>query len=681
MFAKALGLCVAAAAAVVFMSASSATAKVQREAARIDVSTRASVVRYLRSIHVNPRGVVIQRGARNYAGSDCPGRGWSCTSTAHPVVQVASAGGSNTFHCSRATCAVVQVAMFSASTTNVAICVPGLSTRSGRNQTCTISQTSSAADNTAVVYESISSTGARNQVVGRTLTITQSATSTASITQTANGSAANEACVFQEVTLDRSGQSSRPRVVLNQAAHQTVTITQNSANGDNSAAKSATSGGTCTGNSITQRQTLDSNLSATRFIRQNQNLSGTGANVSLEIEQNQSPFGTGEGNDSNFYQYAKESAVANTPGTVRQFQSTAEGGVDGTVNQDSPRVSTVTATQVKHQCVQAAASDQLTCKPDVPSVTLPSSVRQRQTMRVHKGLGPSTQTENADDTFLVDQSTTQGNDQGPDSHATGTVQGDCSTSGNCTVTQHTDVNGQQSSNTQSGQNVNTTTNCTGGHCTNVELWNEGFETGAPGWAMTGKWHVQNQPQNISVVGGISPQLVTLPDAGSLPAAFGGTNDAWFGDAATGTYCGTDWQNHPQSAGCQSSVPSTGDLTSPTFDLTGALYADVTFESWYEIEALSPADFDRMSVVYSTDGGSTWTPAARLNPTTGLSGANHQSYSDNGLEKSPTWKRFTVDLSGAAGSGNVIVRFDFDTGDTVDNGFRGWAIDDVAVHTG
>ena len=76
----------------------------------VNLSTKAAVKQYLRSIHVNPKGVVIQRGLRNYAGSSCPGAGWTCTSTSHPVVQVASTGGSNVFQCASSSCAVVQTA-------------------------------------------------------------------------------------------------------------------------------------------------------------------------------------------------------------------------------------------------------------------------------------------------------------------------------------------------------------------------------------------------------------------------------------------------------------------------------------------------------------------------------------------------------------------------------------------
>src|SRR2546430_17207091 len=73
-----------------------------------NLRTRAGAARYLRSIGLNARHFVIQRGIRNYAGANCPGKGWSCTSTAHPVIQIAAAGGSNTFQCATASCAVVQ---------------------------------------------------------------------------------------------------------------------------------------------------------------------------------------------------------------------------------------------------------------------------------------------------------------------------------------------------------------------------------------------------------------------------------------------------------------------------------------------------------------------------------------------------------------------------------------------
>ncbi len=94
-----IGLVGALLAAVALASASgAATAKAQK-VTRIDVSTRAAVIHYLRSIHVNPKGAVIQRGGLNYAGARCPGARWTCASTKHTVVQIAKRGGQNRFAC------------------------------------------------------------------------------------------------------------------------------------------------------------------------------------------------------------------------------------------------------------------------------------------------------------------------------------------------------------------------------------------------------------------------------------------------------------------------------------------------------------------------------------------------------------------------------------------------------
>src|SRR2546423_4734768 len=108
-----------------------------------NLRTRAGAARYLRSIGLNARHFVIQRAIRNYAGARCPGAGWSCTSTAHPVIQIASAGGSNTFQCATASCAVVQVAAApSKPSPNTATCIKtGSASVTAGGQSCSINQT------------------------------------------------------------------------------------------------------------------------------------------------------------------------------------------------------------------------------------------------------------------------------------------------------------------------------------------------------------------------------------------------------------------------------------------------------------------------------------------------------------------------------------------------------------
>src|SRR5438477_362218 len=80
------------------MSIGSARASTGTSTQTVDLSTDQAVVSYLTSLGIDPTGVVIQRGALNYAGPSCPGTGWNCT-TATKVVQLAGSGGSNTYEC------------------------------------------------------------------------------------------------------------------------------------------------------------------------------------------------------------------------------------------------------------------------------------------------------------------------------------------------------------------------------------------------------------------------------------------------------------------------------------------------------------------------------------------------------------------------------------------------------
>jgi hypothetical protein len=459
--------------AVALVSASGAATTKAEKAARIDVSTREAVVHYLRSIGVNPKGVVIQRSRRNYAGARCPGKGWSCTSTRHPVVQVAKAGGRNRFACGTGKCAVVQVAATPAVATNTAKCVIN-TTGQSQTQSCTISQSSSSANNIAAVYENaVGTTG-----------LTQTASVNASITQKATGASnSNTACVYQGIGLTGSKSVGTGSLSVALNAHQNVTIKQDSANGGNSAAQSASSGGACASGPLTQSQTESSSATGPRSITQSENATNSGANVTIDIEQNQSSgfLGSAHGADAaNFEQDNTLTAIANTPaGPVSQTQSSPTGGLLGTVNQDSRDPSTIVATQHETQCEDAATSGLTTCDTndaDAPGYSLtqtqygPEGVwkarkhhRGRVLFSVHKGAGTATQTGNSGDTFTLTQSSKQDNDTG--SGQTNNVQGDCQTSGSCTSNQQTTVNGQTTQDAQSGQSINSTINCTGSSCT------------------------------------------------------------------------------------------------------------------------------------------------------------------------------------------------------------------------
>jgi hypothetical protein len=51
-----------------------------------------------RLLAVGTKDPVTQIGPRNYAGRECPGEHWNCT-TARNVVQIATSGGKNRFDC------------------------------------------------------------------------------------------------------------------------------------------------------------------------------------------------------------------------------------------------------------------------------------------------------------------------------------------------------------------------------------------------------------------------------------------------------------------------------------------------------------------------------------------------------------------------------------------------------
>jgi len=449
-----------------------------------NLSTRAGVVRYLRAIGLDPHGLVIQRGARNYAGPNCPGAGWACTSTAHPVVQIAAAGGRNTFFCTTGSCAVVQATTSGTATKTTrpltAAAAPNKATcnkTSGLTQSCSITQTSATVDNVAIVVERAQQASSVNQTVSSTVS--------AQITQQASGLNKNQACVYQNITETLTPTNAKKGVPVNVTleGHQSVVITQDAASGDNTVQNAAAPPATaaCVSGPLTQTQTLTSRATGTVAITQSENAANGGPNISLDIKQNQTApyFGSATGlNNAAFSQTNALTAIANTrAGPVSQTQSSPTGGIQASVNQFSHGISTATATQSERQCAHAQTSGSPTCTAgSPPSYSLTQvqygpvkntagkspTAASRSFAFVRKDPG-STQGDNSQDTFTINQGSTQSNDTGQDQ--TNEVQGACTTSGNCTVSQTTTVNGETTTNTQSGQNVDTTTSCTGSTCT------------------------------------------------------------------------------------------------------------------------------------------------------------------------------------------------------------------------
>jgi len=451
-----------------------------------NLRTRAGAARYLRAIGLNPHHFVIQRGIRNYAGANCPGKGWSCTSTAHPVIQIASAGGMNTFQCATASCAVVQATAPTANTKNNATCIK----TTGLTSSCSISQTTGATNQAIVVQTSSKMSG-----------LTQTASYNAQITQLASGSNTNTACVYQNVNIDGSNgiakKGSPFNVTLN--AHQSISIIQNAAAGANTVENATLTGttGNCDSSPLTQTQILTSGVTGSGSITQNENATDNGPNMILDIDQNQaagSANATGP-NTSAFTQTNTLTAIASTTptGPVSQTQSSPNGGLLATVNQFSHGVSTSVATQTETQCEHAQTSGVVNTANCVTTAPQVNPLLQVQYGPLRKGAGPSTQGDNSGDTFTVTQSSTQKNDTG--SNQTNTVQGDCTTTGNCTVNQSTNENGTTTSNTQSGPSINATINCTSAtSCTTTT----GFATGDV-FVSVGNGRVQERQPNGTLV--------------------------------------------------------------------------------------------------------------------------------------------------------------------------------------
>jgi hypothetical protein len=460
-----------------------------------NLQTVAGVQRYLRAIGVDPTGVVVQRGVRNYAGPSCPGAGWACTSTARPVVQIARGGGNNTFVCTSGSCAVVQTTggvrgsrarslTAAAAADNVAKCIKTI----GLSQSCTISQSSSSANNVAIVV----------QAANKTSGLTQAASYSAQIMQRATGASnSNTTCLFQNVNIDGSTVAKRGTpvsVTLN--AHQSASITQdahgsNVPNGGNNTVEKAFTTGSCdASNPLSQTQTLTSTATGSGSITQNQNAADTGPNLSLDIEQNQSAgflndAGTSGANTAPFTQTSTLTSIAATPaGPVTQTQSSPSGGILAKVNQFSHGLSTANATQTETQCEDAEVpGGPLTC-PDTPEGTPSYSLTQtqfgpigtvgarshkatRSLAKVGKGACPpdcSTQADNPNDTFTINQSSTQKNDTGQ--NQSNNVQAECVTAGNCIVDQAVTQQDTTTTNHQAGASVDTTVNCpSGDSCT------------------------------------------------------------------------------------------------------------------------------------------------------------------------------------------------------------------------
>lgn len=216
-------------------------------------------------------------------------------------------------------------------------------------------------------------------------------------------------------------------------------------------------------------------------------------------------------------------------------------------------------------------------------------------------------------------------------------------------------------------------------------YQEGFESGAPGWSFTGKWHVRSNPQTTRVSDFIRTfPLVALPDAGYWPSADEGSSVLVYSDDQIGTqHEGTfvaPWNPAAQTLlnGGTSTSSNAGEAVSPSLDLTGVTQAQLSLRTWYEIESVDPApgQFDAMLVGVSVDGGP-FVDVGYSGPAVDYNGGASQPATSGGFNLPGVWVSQVFDLSPYAGH-QVQLRFRFQTNDGLYNAFRGWFLDDVRV---
>jgi hypothetical protein len=421
-----------------------------------DLSTRAGAVRYLKARGVDPRHVVIQLGRKNYAGPKCPGKSWSCTKSR----RVVQAGAVNVAYCQTnpsrtgdsivtgpGSCSITQ------SGGGTATCAQTMTT-SPANETCSIDQTSTSADNRAVVIQAIlqGSGGPSGSQTG---------TQGAFITQ-ANGSGNNYSNASQTVgqSLGKGSNLSddddndaddftaaiAASITQSQEAHQSLSVIQTSTAGNNTSNAGQIQGQRERADrapSISQRQNTVDAANACPTIS---SADDPFANACYAVQQT-APVGA---NSTKLGQvYVQFQAASNTPGGDQaqgSLTNAASGGLDHAFVQNP--VTGMAATQTSNQFERMIQRRLNT-----------GAMIAKQHGPVRKGTG--TQDGGAGSTADQVQDSGQFSFGGVAGTQTDLLVDQCASSGNCTVRQQVNQNGTVTTNTKSGPFLFEFVNCGG----------------------------------------------------------------------------------------------------------------------------------------------------------------------------------------------------------------------------
>lgn len=302
-----------------------------------ELSAIEATERFLMAAKIDASGAVVQRSARNYAGANCPGADWNCT-TATVVIQIGVANApnaTNQFDCDPAstgtnesanTCVVIQFVPAGEKANNHARCrIRG----SEPSQSCTIDQTNlGGGSNHAQTDMLIDMSGGSNQAGTQNATVRQ---------RTSTGD--NHSHLTQSLRLSTEDVSA---AMQTQVGVQSATVCQGGPGTPGGCPTSATEGSNAS--HVDQSQSLRATAVGGDAIAQNQNLAGgtTGdaacfglatPNTAADINQRT----TGGKNHSYLKQVNDlDGRVRDIPGTgVIQTQGSFNGGLEGCVFQSA----------------------------------------------------------------------------------------------------------------------------------------------------------------------------------------------------------------------------------------------------------------------------------------------------------------------------------------------------------
>ena len=178
--------------------------------------------------------------------------------------------------------------------------------------------------------------------------------------------------------------------------------------------------------------------------------------------------------------------------------------------------------------------------------------------------------------------------------------------------------------------------------------------------------------------------------GWMPQPYEGHRYMWYGEEIDNTpgtpvpHTGSfidEWAGDPMLGGYSTNGFNAGWAKTGPINLSGHTQLTLTFQSYWEIEAVDPSiQYDAMDILISTDG-THWDLLDRLNPLAEPIPDNWNwaiAYTSAGYNQAAVWSPSIIDISSYGGNSAVWLRFDFDTIDPLYNGFRSWVVDEVVI---